>query len=156
MSTHTQSCHWDYTNKEWSSKKHQKYLDIIFKDNNIKYIYDIGANVGGTTFIFKEYSRKNNKNIEGIYCFEPDDENMNFLRSKLNDDINSGSIFTIDKGVYYGKNQAKVYGCGLVSENKIHGNVGGYGIDECMEEVVKNRRRNGEDVFCGQVDDKVF
>ena len=55
MSTHNQASHWDYTKNEWNSKIHQKYLDIIFEDNDINCIYDIGANVGGTTNIFLEY-----------------------------------------------------------------------------------------------------
>ena len=64
MSTHNQDSHWNYTINEWNSINHQKYLDIIFNDNNINCIYDIGANVGGTTHIFLEYIKKNNKDIK--------------------------------------------------------------------------------------------
>lgn len=49
MSTNTQKAHYLYTIKEWSSTKPQKYLDIIFENNDINIIYDIGANVGGTS-----------------------------------------------------------------------------------------------------------
>lgn len=45
---------------------------------------------------------------------------------------------------------------GLLSENHIHPNVGGMGIEECMKKVEEKRRKNGEDVFAGQVDNKVF
>lgn len=82
MSTNTQSTHYDHTINEWKSNKHQKYLDIIFKNNDIKVIYDIGANVGGTTKIFLDYADKFNKKIDKIYCFEPDIENMDFLKKK--------------------------------------------------------------------------
>jgi hypothetical protein len=58
MTTHNQSAYWNYTNNEWNSKNHQKYLDIIFENNDINCIYDIGANVGGTTNIFLEYIQK--------------------------------------------------------------------------------------------------
>ena len=84
MSTNTQAAHWIYTTEEWNSYKYQKYLDIIFKENDIKVIYDIGANIGGTAKIFLDYAKKNNKIIEKIYCFEPDTENMSFLKDKLN------------------------------------------------------------------------
>ena len=35
MSTHNQVAHWNYTTNEWNSINHQKYLDIIFKNNDI-------------------------------------------------------------------------------------------------------------------------
>jgi hypothetical protein len=38
----------------------------------------------------------------------------------------------------------------------IHPNVGCYGIEECMKEIVDNRNKNGEDIFCDQVDNKIF
>jgi FkbM family methyltransferase len=156
MSTHTQSHHWSYTLNEWSRKNYQEYLDIIFEKNNIKYICDIGANVGGTTYIFLDYIKKHNKNINNIYCFEPDIENMNFLKTKLNSDINNNRIICINKGIYYGKKYAKVFGAGHISENKIHENVGGYGIEECMKEMVNYRNSGGEKIFCEQISDKVF
>jgi hypothetical protein len=36
MSTATQSLHWEYTINEWVSEKHLNYLNIIFKNNDIK------------------------------------------------------------------------------------------------------------------------
>tara|TARA_B100001093_G_C25939912_1_gene640453 strand:- start:186 stop:314 length:129 start_codon:yes stop_codon:yes gene_type:complete len=42
MSTNTQFNHFFYTINEWASEKHQANLDIIFKNNDIKIIYDIG------------------------------------------------------------------------------------------------------------------
>ena len=60
MSTHNQDAHWNYTISEWKKPNYQEYLDIIFKDNNIEYICDIGANVGGTTKVFVDYIIENN------------------------------------------------------------------------------------------------
>jgi FkbM family methyltransferase len=154
--TNTQSAHWDYTINDWNNKYYQEYLDIIFEKNNINYICDIGANVGGTTYVFLDYIKKHNKNYKKIYCFEPDTENMLFLQSKFNKEIIDNKIETINKGVYYGLNEAKAFGAGHISEGWIHPNVGGYGIEECMKEVVKNKNDNGDNIFCGQVDNKVF
>ncbi len=156
MSTATQGQHWNYTINEWSSSKHIKYLDIIFKNNDIKVIYDIGANVGGTTYIFLDYCKKKNFDITKIYCYEPDYENMEFLKNKLEKEILDNQVEYIQKGVYYGKTEARAFGAGHRCENRVHPNVGGYGIEECMKEIVENRNRNGEDIFCDQVDNKVF
>lgn len=156
MSTNTQAAHFLYTTNEWISEKHQSNLDIIFKNNDIKNIYDIGANVGGTAYTFLEYAKRKNKNIEKIICFEPDKDNIDFLKEKLNKEINDNVVVPIHKGVYYGKKKAKVFQAGNNSEGFIHANVGGYSIEECMKSVTNNRIENGEDVFCGQVDDKEF
>jgi FkbM family methyltransferase len=156
MSTATQSQHWDYTINEWSSPSYYEYLDIIFKNNDIKTIYDIGANVGATTFIFLNYCKTKDIKIEKIICFEPDSENMLFLKNKLNNEIEKEQVICIQKGVYYGKKEAKVFGAGHCSEGRIHPNVGGYSIEECMKEVVEKRNNCGENIFCDQVDNKVF
>ena len=156
MSTATQSQHWEYTINEWKSQHLQIYLSTIFKNNDIKVIYDIGANVGGTTYIFTDYCNNNNINIEKIYCFEPDIDNINYLKYKLNKDIENNKIICVNTGIYYGKTEAKVFGAGHCSHNRIHPNVGGYGIEECMIEIVDKRNKNGEEIFCAQVDNKVF
>lgn len=156
MSTHTQEAHWYYTINEWNSKTFQNYLDIIFKDDDINCIYDIGSNVGGTTHIFLEYIKKNKKNIKKIYCFEPDVDNMVFLKYKLDNQINNNIVECIQKGVYYGKTIAKVFGIGHISEKRIHRNVGGLTIEDCAKEIVELRNKNNEDVFCDQFDDKIF
>lgn len=156
MSTNTQSAHFNYTLSEWSGKEHQNYLDIIFKNNDIHVIYDIGANVGGTAYTFLKYASDNSKNIKKIYCFEPDIENMIFLKNKMKSDIDNNVIVCINKGIYYGKTTAKVYGAGFIENGKIHDNVGGYSIDECMEQIIKIRNNNGDRVFCAQVDEKMF
>jgi len=159
MSTHTQSCHWTYTVNEWQTDNFQNYLNIVFKDNDIKTIYDIGANVGGTAYTFLRYAQQHNKKINQIYCFEPDDENFNFMKKKINfinDNVNTKVDF-IHKGIFYGKTTSKAYGIGTKESNKIHENVGGYLIDECAQKIVENRNSNGEDVFCAPVSDtKIF
>jgi FkbM family methyltransferase len=156
MSTATQIGHWNYTINEWQSEQHLNLLNTIFKNDDIKVIYDIGSNVGGTTQTFLYHIIKNNKNVQKIYCFEPDHDNMIFLKEQLQMFIENKIVECVEKGVYYGKTEAKAFGAGHCSENQIYPNVGGYGIEECMKEVIETRNRNGEDVFCDQVDNKVF
>lgn len=148
--THNQLSHYHYTINEWQSENHKKIISIIFKNDDIKIIFDIGANTGATSSIFLNHDYKNI--IQNIYCFEPDNENMNFLKKN---NKNSKLIF-IQKGVYYGKKEARVFGAGHVSENKIHPNVGGYGIEECMKQICDVRNKNGENVFCDHVNNKIF
>ena len=155
MSTNTQKAHYLYTIDEWSSQKHINYLDIIFKNDDIKIIYDIGANVGATAKIFDDYCIKNNKKIEKIYCFEPDKENIDYLKNIWKNDL-SKKIIPIHSGVYYGKKTARVFGMGHIQDGIIHKNVGGYSIDECMIKLRDIRNNKGENVFCDQVDNKTF
>lgn len=154
--TATQQQHFYYTTNEWKSANHQDQLDIIFENDDIKVIYDIGANVGGTASTFIDYCIRKHKNIEKIYCFEPDQENMEFLKMTLDNFIKVNTVECVQTGVYYGKTEAKVFGAGFVSEGRIHPNVGGYGIEECMKEFTNTRIERGERVFCAQVNDKVF
>ena len=49
--TYTQESHFLYTFEEWS-KYYKTYLDEIFRYDDIKNIYDIGANTGGTAAVF--------------------------------------------------------------------------------------------------------
>lgn len=154
--TATQQQHWWYTVNEWNQLNFQESLDIIFQNDDIKTIYDIGANVGGTSYTFLNYCNKRDKTIDKIVCFEPDTENMSFLKSVLNPYIENKTIECVQTGVYYGKTEAKVFGPGHVCENRVHPNVGGYGIEECMKEWVSLRNDRGENVFCEQIGDKVF
>jgi len=102
MSTHTQRHHFDYTINEWSQPIFQNYLETIFKDEDDMVIYDIGANVGGVSYlILQKYIHK----VKKIYCFEPDNENMEFLKEKLKDYIEVGKVICIQKGIYYEKKQ---------------------------------------------------
>ena len=148
--THNQSAHFNYTINEWNSAKHKEFLDVIFKNEDIKIIFDIGANTGATAFIFLNHNAKNK--IKNIYCFEPDNENMDFLKKNNKSD----KLVFIQKGVYYGKKKAKAFGAGHISEGIIHPNVGGMGIEECMKEMCIKRNENGENVFCDQVKGKIF
>jgi len=156
MATHTQSAHFNYTINEWKQNKHQNYLDIIFKDNDIKIIFDIGANVGGTSYIFNEYAKNNNKTIEQIFVFEPDNENMNFMKNKLDESIDKTikTIF-IEKGIYYGKTSSVVCGMGHKGQG-LHHNVGGYSIQECCEKAVELRNSRGESIDSYVYPDKIF
>ena len=74
----------------------------------------------------------------------------------MSDYILNKIVIPIHKGIYYGKTEAKVFGAGHISEKKIHENVGGYSIDECMINIVEQRNKNGENVYCDQIGDKIF
>ena len=146
--------HWEYTLNEWSNY-YNLFLDIIFKED-INIIYDIGANLGGTSYVLLEYAKKYNKNINKIYCFEPDDNNIEFLKNKLNKEINNGTIIPIHKGIYYGLNESKAFGMSANNKNFVCKNVGGMGVEECMINIRDERNKNGENVMCDQVDNKIF
>lgn len=150
MSTNTQEAHYLYTVNEWSSQKHLNYLDIIFKNDDINIIYDIGANVGATAKIFNDYCINNNKKLEKIYCFEPDKENIDYLKNIWKNNLNK-KIIPIHSGVYYGLKKTRAFGMGSINEGLIHKNVGGYGIEECMIKIRDTRNNKGDNVFCGQV-----
>ena len=141
MSTHTQKAHYDYTIKEWC-EHYKSYLNIIFKNNDINVIYDIGSCVGGTISIFFNYCKINKKKIPNIYAFEPDKENMIFLKKVLKDYIKKDKLKCFETGIYYGKKEAKVFGMGLCSEKKIYKNVGGYGLEECMIKIAQLRNKD--------------
>ena len=40
--------------------------------------------------------------VQQIYCFEPDKDNINFLKNKFKNEINNGLIIPIEIGIYYG------------------------------------------------------
>ena len=155
--TATQEGHLNYTMREWSNQGYQLNLAEIFKDNDIKTIYDIGANTGGSTLSILNYCERENKNWEKVYCFEPDLENINFLKDLLSQEIKKDKVIPIQTGVYYGLKSAKAFGMGVCNpQNSIHPNVGGMGIEECMKAVRDKRIASGENVFCDQVGEKIF
>jgi FkbM family methyltransferase len=125
MSTHTLEAHYKYTINEYNSTTHKKYLEYIFKNGDIKIIYDIGANSGATCNIFMDYINKFNNNIEKIYLFEPDIDNYNFLKkktAKFGDIISSYNL-----GIFYGCNERKVF-LPKDNNNEIYYTVGGFSI----------------------------
>jgi FkbM family methyltransferase len=124
MSTHIPEAHYDYTINEYNSPIHKKYLEYIFKNNDIKVIYDIGANVGATCNIFMDYIYKFNHNIEKIYLFEPDIVNYNFLKNtteKFGDIVSSYNY-----GIFYGYREKKVFLPKI--NNELYYTVGGFSV----------------------------
>ena len=45
---------------------------------------------------------------------------MIFLKNKFQKEINSNKIECIEKGIYYGKKEARVFGMGHIEEKRIH------------------------------------
>ena len=158
MSTHTQEAHWKYTVNEWKGPFHQKQLDTIFQDPSIQVVYDIGANVGGTAKSFLDCAHKHNHNIK-VFCVEPDKENIHYLKDKLRNEIQNGTVIPIEIGIFYGKTEAKAFSTKILDERGqyvFYENVGGYGIDECLQTIVDKRKSNGEFVDCGHFKNKIF
>ena len=85
--------------------------------------------------------------VQQIYCFEPDKDNINFLKNKFKNEINNGLIIPIEIGIYYGLKEAKACGMSCHGEKHIHQNVGGMGIEECMKKVEKKKEENKEKMF---------
>ena len=153
MSTGTVSGHLAYTLNEWSSEKHQKQLDKIFSDPSIKVVYDIGANVGGVSKIMLEKYPQ----IEKIYCFEPDTDNIKYLQNVvLKRAVEKGVVVPFCRGIYYGEKTMKVCGMGHICEHMIHPNVGGYMLKSVGSVLAQERNDSGEAVFAGEYPDKVF
>lgn len=158
MSTHTQEAHWHYTMKEYSSPGHQKVLQTIFSDPCVQVVYDIGANVGATTSLFRSFALANGRQVK-IVAFEPDEENAAFFRTKHSSALSRGDVVLVPTGVFYGKTSASVH---IVTFFKEDGtevpylNVGGWSIDECAEERARTRRRHGERVGTQPFGDKKF
>jgi hypothetical protein len=129
----SQKDHLEYTVTEWCKEPFTTLLETIFKNDNINNFIDIGANVGG---VIESLNKLNYiKKLSNIVCFEPDNDNFNFLSNicenikKYNDiDIQYHNI-----GIFYGKTQAQVCGTG-------DNNIGGYFIDD--ENINKERNYN--------------
>lgn len=154
MSTHTQSAHWAYTLAEFQHPAHQRILDRVFSDQEIRVVYDIGANTGATAHLFLQ-----RQPLAHIVCFEPDDDNVQFMRQALSAEIASGKVIVVPKGVFYGRTSARVHITTILDESGAENpyfNVGGWSIDECAQERCKLRQRGGERVGTQPVADKVF
>ena len=94
-------------------------IEILDKINDkINIIYDIGSNVGSISLILYEYLKPNI-----LYCFEPDLDNINYSKNKLKD---LGNFLFIQKGIYYGKKEATVFG-------RNDNSPGGYYLNHCVE-----------------------
>jgi len=115
-----QNSHLEYTINEWTKEPFTKILEIIFSDKTVTNFIDIGANVGG---VIKALHTLNYcKNLKKIVCFEPDNDNYNYL-TDICKNINTQNVDIIcyNIGIYYGINEAQVCGTG-------DGNIGGYFI----------------------------
>lgn len=86
--------HWDYTIKEWGS---EPFISIVNKLPELKNIWDVGANVGGFSYVMKKKYPK-----AKITCFEPVEINHKALVENMPD------VVALKKGIYYGKTESKV------------------------------------------------
>ncbi len=96
MGVETQENHWEYSVNEWEQVDYFKTVTSILKQENIKNFIDIGANVGGVSFVLL----KNIPSIETGYLFEPQKDNFNYLFNKLK---NLDKFIFLNCGIHYGK-----------------------------------------------------
>jgi FkbM family methyltransferase len=119
----SQKDHLKYTITEWCKEPFTTLLETIFKNDNITNFIDIGANVGG---VIESLNKLNYiKKLKNIVCFEPDNDNFNFLLNTCENIKKNNNIDIIchNIGIFYGKTQAQVCGTG-------DNNIGGYFIDD--------------------------
>lgn len=139
----TQEEHMVYTLREWRSNFFQEVLRRIFTDD-IKVVYDIGANVGGVTIVILEYVKNIGKKLDKIYCFEPDKENFHYLQKNILVD----NVIFLNFGLFYGKTESKAYNIGWKADGSLDGNIGGYICDETIaEQIVAMRHEKGHEMF---------
>ena len=123
----------EYTVTEWCREPFTTLLETIFKNENITNFIDIGANVGG---VIESLNKLNYlSKLKNIICFEPDNDNFNFL-SNICENIKKNNTIDIkchNIGIFYGKTQSQVCGVG-------DNNIGGYFIDD--ENTNKERNYN--------------
>lgn len=88
--------HFKYTVDEWVNEHFKKITDALPED--LDFVYDVGANVGGWAHIMQEKY----DNTLNIICFEPVKENFEMLMSKgLN-------IVAVPYGIFYGARESHV------------------------------------------------
>lgn len=87
--------HWAYTIREWTNHPFTQITDALPKD--IKVMYDIGANVGGFSYVIKQ--KYPDIHIE---AFEPVERNYEAL-CKYMPDVVSHKV-----GIFYGQTSSRV------------------------------------------------
>jgi len=107
--------HVQYTNYEWKNIIYFLNLLNYLKNNNIKNIIDVGANVGEVTNILLE----DIPSIEKIYLFEPEYNNYSFIEKRFKE---NKKIITYNYGIYYGADKLNMYRC--------DDNVGGFSLQQ--------------------------
>lgn len=95
----SQQSHWTYTINEWMSPEFKTITDSL--PNDIKVVYDVGANVGGWTQVMKDKYPE-----ADFYCFEPVFENYDSLIK------NVPYAHNLPYGIYYGHRTSKVHSRG--------------------------------------------
>jgi len=107
-------------NVEWGSGPVINMLQFL-KDQNIKTIADIGANLGISLIKFYEFLSP----FTECYCFEPDSTNFQVLNNIVSS-LTGANIMCYNTGIYYGKTEALVKSVGADTPNE---SPGGYFLD---------------------------
>ena len=106
----------DYTlAEEWEISPWYQTIFRKLRRYSVKTVLDVGANVGISAYQFNEHLHP-----DRIYCVEPDAENIKLLVENCKDFLEKITIYPI--GIYYGKDEAQVFGVG-------DNNPGGYMVE---------------------------
>ena len=127
----TREAHVACTRGEWTSGQYFPNVIKTLKENKIRSMIDIGANVGEVVNIMLE----NIESLNELYLFEPHLENMKFLKENIKNNTNGKNIEYCLCGVYYGKKSSKIY------QDPRHRNVGGFMIEHAIDDVKNNTSR---------------
>lgn len=131
--------HVEYTRKEWSTVK--VFTDMIsyLKPKNIKCAVDVGANVGEVSKIFIEQFTS----LEKIYAYEPETTNFSFLTSRF---MNEPKVVSIQKGIYYGKNTATLFGAWRCGSHTLLGNPSMFNLGNIPLTTLENEKLEDVDL----------
>lgn len=111
----------------------RQYKDIvsdILKDFEIKTFLDLGANTGSVIEFFNHFFKNDTK----IICFEPVEDNFNFLVNKLKSLNRYKNSVMYKKAVFYGLEESRAFGVG-------DGNTGGMFLEGTLPIVDPNDHR---------------
>lgn len=109
----SQEGHWTYTIDEWLRHPFTQITDNLPKD--VKVIYDVGANVGGWSFLMKQRYPD-----AQFFCFEPVFENYDVLLKKV-----FPWAVCLPYGIFYGERKSRVLSRG-------DHNVGAYFVEHII------------------------
>lgn len=115
----TREQHVLYTRNEWKNGFYFTRILDILKTNKIQSMIDIGANVGEVTNILLETIPELNE----IHLFEPQKDNMKFLKENIAKNATNKNINYYECGVFYGHKSALMY------QDPNYRNVGGFQVD---------------------------
>jgi FkbM family methyltransferase len=121
--------HVDYTRREWTNDTYFVKLLEVLKKEKIESFLDLGSNVGEVVNVLIESIPE----LQDIYIFEPQVQNMIFLKKNIEKNISNKNIHFFDFGIYYGERFAKMF------QSNVWKNVGGFQVEHARKEIYKSK-----------------